>query len=178
MMDHLFVRAWAPQTRTLHPARSIMTPKANGELIPVGGGDPIPLIRERLTIGRRESSDICLRFPNVSGLHCELNFLSGHWVIRDLGSTNGVKVNDVLVQQRTLRPGDEISIAKRRFTIEYTPCGPEPFDEDSPEETGLQQSLLDLAGLTHPPRPRRARVRRHGIDPSSGLFHLEPDDGL
>ena len=32
----------------------------NGELIPVGGGDNIPLLRSPLTIGRRESCDVCL----------------------------------------------------------------------------------------------------------------------
>ncbi len=34
-----------------------------GELVPDGGGDPIPLLREKLTVGRRESCDIVLRFP-------------------------------------------------------------------------------------------------------------------
>ena len=43
-----------------------------GELIPVGGGDPIPLMKEQLVIGRREKCDIVLRFANVSGEHCEL----------------------------------------------------------------------------------------------------------
>jgi len=41
-----------------------------GELIPQGGGDPIPLLKPLLTVGRRESADIVLRFPNVSGTHC------------------------------------------------------------------------------------------------------------
>ena len=41
---------------------------------PVGGGDPIPLKRGVLTIGRRESCDISLKFPNISGLHCELAY--------------------------------------------------------------------------------------------------------
>ena len=98
-----------------------MTSGLNGELVPVGGGDAIPLIREVLTVGRRESCDICLRFPNVSGLHCELSFRDGCWHVRDLGSTNGVKVNGVRVQKKVLQPKDEITVAKRRYTIHYTP---------------------------------------------------------
>src|SRR5262249_18670037 len=94
---------------------------ANGELIPVGGGDSVPLIRPVLTIGRRESCDICLRQANVSGLHCELTFRDGHWLIKDLGSTNGVKVNGIRVPKKVLHPGDVITIAKRNYTIEYTP---------------------------------------------------------
>ena len=45
-----------------------------GELVPVGGGDPIPLIKEKLLVGRRESCDIVLRFANVSAHHCQLTF--------------------------------------------------------------------------------------------------------
>ena len=52
-----------------------------GELLPVGGGDPIPLLKTTLVIGRRESADIVLRFPNVSGSHCELCVVEGYWVI-------------------------------------------------------------------------------------------------
>src|ERR1700682_3229050 len=74
-------------------ARGVMSCKGNGELIPVGGGDAIPLIRDTLSMGRRESCDICLRFANVSGLHCEMTFQDGYWLIKDMGSTNGIKVN-------------------------------------------------------------------------------------
>ena len=47
------------------------------ELVPLKGGDPIPLLRPKLVVGRRESCDICLRFPNISGRHCELSFQVG-----------------------------------------------------------------------------------------------------
>src|SRR5688572_5818812 len=65
----------------------------HGHLVPVGGGDNIPLIRSVMTLGRRDSCDICLRFPNISGRHCELSFREGYWFVRDLNSTNGIKVN-------------------------------------------------------------------------------------
>ena len=54
-----------------------MSQEVHGELVPVGGGDAIPLIRGILTVGRRESCDICMRFPNISGLHAELTFREG-----------------------------------------------------------------------------------------------------
>ena len=56
-----------------------------GELQPIGGGDPIPLMKPVLTVGRRESCDIVLRFPNVSGSHCELSLENGYWFVKDLG---------------------------------------------------------------------------------------------
>ena len=65
-----------------------------GELLPVLGGDAIPLVRPTMKIGRRESCDICLRFPNISSMHCELSLKpEGYWVVRDLNSLNGIKVN-------------------------------------------------------------------------------------
>ena len=76
-----------------------------GELIPLGGGDPIPLLKKQLLAGRRESCDIVLRFANVSAHHCQLVVEDGYWYVRDLQSRNGVKINDVRIdkeQQRRL----------------------------------------------------------------------------
>ena len=44
-----------------------------GQLLPLGGGDPIPLLKTELLVGRRESCDIVLRFANVSAHHCQLD---------------------------------------------------------------------------------------------------------
>jgi adenylate cyclase len=123
-----------------------------GELIPVGGGDTIPLIREVLTIGRRESCDICLRLPNVSGQHCELSYRDGFWWVRDLGSTNGVKVNGMRVPKKLLQPGDTLTIAKRQYTIEYTPPQGKRAMEEMAEDDPMSQSLLEKAGLLRPQR--------------------------
>ena len=85
----------------------------HGSLIPIGGGDPIPLPdpkkKKQLLIGRRESCDIVLRFANVSAHHCQLMSEGGYWYVRDLQSRNGIKVNDVRVQeQKRDRPGRHV----------------------------------------------------------------------
>ena len=66
-----------------------------GQLIPCGGGDAIPLTGPKLLVGRRSSCDIKLDFQNVSSHHCEFELKEGYWHIRDLGSSNGIKVNGV-----------------------------------------------------------------------------------
>jgi adenylate cyclase len=158
--------------------------KPNGELIPVGGGDPIPLIREQLTIGRRDSCDVCLRFPNISGLHCELVFRSGVWYVRDLGSTNGTKVNDVRVQEKALRPGDRLAIAKRVYTVRYVmtgkpeEVGPGTAKEQEKAEDMWGQSLLERAGLARPQSSREPGPASRPQPSRPGRLDrpLNPDD--
>jgi pSer/pThr/pTyr-binding forkhead associated (FHA) protein len=135
-----------------------MSESTLGELVPVGGGDAIPLLSDVMTIGRRESCDICLKFQNISGSHCELALKEGVWHVRDLGSTNGVKVNGERTLKRPLRPGDEVSIADHKFTIQYElPSGSTIEDVFAEEEDMFGQSLLEKAGLARPPRQPRRR---------------------
>ena len=122
-----------------------------GELIPMGGGDPIPLLKKSLLVGRRESCDIVLRFSNVSAHHCQLTVSSGYWYVKDLQSRNGIKVNGVRVEEKRLDPGDELSVAKHTYDVQYTPIdlgavGPPPVDDDVPANL-MKMSLLERAGL-------------------------------
>src|SRR5262249_2613798 len=140
---------------------------------PVGGGDNIPLLRARLTIGRRESCDISMNFPNISSLHCELTFRDGFWYIRDLNSTNGVKVNGTRVQEKLLRSKDEVTIGKRVYHIEYEmPIG--AMVEDREVEDIFSQSLLERAGLEKGSRDRPAPGKRSSTDPVEN--YLRDDD--
>lgn len=127
-----------------------------GELIPCGGGDPIPLLQPALVIGRRDRCDITLAFPNISSQHCELVFKNGYWEIRDLNSRNGIKVNDERCDSKWLMPGDVVSIAKHRYEIHYKP---DPSAPPPVEENAFEMSLMEKAGLAkreeRPPRPRR-----------------------
>ena len=125
-----------------------------GEMIPQGGGDSIPLLKEHLLIGRRESCDIRLRFANVSAHHCQLTLENGYWFIKDLKSRNGIKVNEVRVLQKRIDPGDMVSVAKHKYEFQYSPIdngaiGPPPM-EDTPQEQIFSKSLLERAGLAKP----------------------------
>ncbi len=138
-----------------------------GTLIPVGGGDPIPLVKPEITVGRRGSCDIRLDFENVSGKHCALRLINGVWHVRDLGSTNGTSVNGSrLSSQHAIMPEDEVGVADHLFTIDYVPSGPESFivthkllDEDVQEER-KRHSLMELAGLdTDDAKPKVVRPK-------------------
>ena len=159
-----------------------------GTLIPLGGGDPIPLPdpkqKRQLLIGRRESCDIVLRFANVSAHHCQLVNDSGYWYVRDLQSRNGIKINDMKVQdQKRIDPGDIISVAKHKYRVDYDPVelgavGPPPANNVSLEMPN--ESLLARAGLNHRELERRSRDpdERKRYDPTnmkSGQVKL-PDE--
>ena len=136
-----------------------------GELVPQGGGDPVPLLQKKLLVGRRDSCDIALRFPNVSSRHCEMEFVDGYWMVRDLGSSNGTKVNGVRVRAKWVLPGDELAIAKHRFKLDYNVASDAPPPPPLNDEEDLGTSLLEKAGLMrrrtqHPPVARRDSERK------------------
>jgi len=122
-----------------------------GMLVPVGGGDPIPLLKDRLILGRREGCDIVLNFANISGQHCRMTIEQGYWFIRDLGSRNGTKVDGRAIVRKRLDPHCRISFAKHEYKIEYEPqdlgaFGPPPPDDEDISEL-MKSSLMDRAGL-------------------------------
>ncbi len=146
-----------------------MSLEPHGQLVPAGGGDTIPLVRADLKIGRRSSCDICLKFSNVSNIHCQLSFREGYWYVRDLNSTNGVKVNGTRVQEKLLHPEDTLAIGKRVFVIHYnlptTGRASQELEEDI-----LSEGLLERAGL----EKKKKRNQGRSFDP--GDFLLEDDD--
>jgi len=122
-----------------------------GMLVPVGGGDPIPLLKDRLILGRREGCDIVLNFTNISGQHCRMTLEQGYWFVKDLGSRNGTKVDGKSIVRKRLDPKCRISFAKHDYKVEYEPqdlgaFGPPPPDDDHIEEL-MKSSLMDRAGL-------------------------------
>lgn len=127
--------------------------KTHGTLVPIGGGDNIPMFRTRLRVGRRDGCDIVLPFSNISGHHCLLEIEEGYWFVRDLNSRNGVKVNGQKIipgLKKRVDPGDELAIAKNVFRCEYDPLengayGTPPQDEQA--DAFFERSLLERAGL-------------------------------
>ena len=75
-------------------------------------------------IGRDEHCEIVLPFQSVSGEHALLQFKEGGYVLEDLGSTNGTKINGLTpMGAATLYDGDEIALgdARLRFAEEPSP---------------------------------------------------------
>lgn len=70
---------------------------------------------QRLVVGRLEECDILIQDPSASRRHAELAPRDDGWWITDLGATNGTLVNETLVKERRLHPGDRIRIGSAEF---------------------------------------------------------------
>jgi chromosome segregation ATPase len=74
-----------------------------------------PLYKRTMTIGRAADSDIRIRRQYISRHHARLHQDDGVTYIEDLGSKNGVRVNDAPVDRQPLRNGDLVDIGQMQF---------------------------------------------------------------
>jgi hypothetical protein len=72
-------------------------------------GDRVPLGEYVVTVGRQNDCTIVLGDPNVSRHHAEVRPSGDGFVVVDLGSTNGTKVNGARVAEQQLHDGDEVA---------------------------------------------------------------------
>lgn len=91
----------------------------SGAALVLGDGRRVELADAGARIGRLPDCDVVLSDGNVSRRHAEVLHLDGRWVVRDLGSTNGTRVNGVPVAgQRELQAGDELSLGNSVMRFE------------------------------------------------------------
>jgi Protein of unknown function (DUF3662)/FHA domain len=70
----------------------------------------VPLASADVTIGRLADCDVVLKDRGASRKHAQVRLRDGAWVLTDLGSTNGTRLNGQTVQSRPLSDGDKITI--------------------------------------------------------------------
>ncbi|MGH2761458.1 MAG: FhaA domain-containing protein, partial [Thermoleophilaceae bacterium] len=69
-------------------------------------------------LGRSRECDCVLAEPSVSRRHAELRRVGGRWLLRDLGSRNGTRVNGVRVLEETeVGPGDRVSFGDAGYRL-------------------------------------------------------------
>jgi hypothetical protein len=89
---------------------------AGSLLLPTG--ERLQLGEALVTIGRRPESTLQLGDPNVSRNHAEIRPHGNGWVLVDLGSTNGSRVNGTRVSSHELREGDELAFGSTVLRFE------------------------------------------------------------
>ena len=114
------------------------------QLAPIDNGSPLELAKDMTLVGRSEGCDVRLEHKSVSKMHCILVKTDGLILLRDLGSTNGTRVNNQRVRRAALLPNDLLSIASLKFRILF---GPKFIPDVSPEERTQQIDAADLEDL-------------------------------
>lgn len=148
-----------------------------GQLVPCGGGPPIALLKPRLLVGRHNYCDIPLPLGTVSGRHCELEYVDGYWFVRDLGSSNGTRVNGVICSAQRLMPNDVLSVAKHRFTIVYKPPATGTPSRGTATPAGWAEAQAHVQPLRRKPPPVPTRPTVSMASAGAALGRLVPCGG-
>lgn len=81
-------------------------------------GRRIPIGEDPVVLGRLPECEVVLSDPNVSRRHSEVRRRGNDFLVVDLGSTNGTRVNGLGVRERVLVDGDEITLGGTRIRFE------------------------------------------------------------
>ncbi len=111
MLSPHFVEKVCPSVELLHMPAMLM---------PIESGKPIVLDKPIVLVGRHPDCDaVILNSRKISRKHCAVALVNNNFVVRDLGSMNGVWVNgDRVEQQAAVGFGDELMIGDVRFRLE------------------------------------------------------------
>jgi hypothetical protein len=90
-----------------------------GRPLLVLGGRRLLVAPAGAVIGRSRECDVVIEDSGISRKHAELLPTAEGWTLYDLGSTNGVRVNDELIEAPScLRPGDRIQLGSTELTFQ------------------------------------------------------------
>lgn len=108
-------------------------------------GESYALVGNRIIIGRSEKADIRLNDTKTSREHLEISKVGEKWVATDLGSQNGVVINDAKITQKQLSEGDKIIVGQTVFKFAKVEVASKNKSKDEPvENTEKSKSFLPL----------------------------------
>jgi pSer/pThr/pTyr-binding forkhead associated (FHA) protein len=99
------------------------------QLVALDGSPAIEILKDLTLIGRRDECDVRLDHKSVSKMHCIIVKTDGLLLVRDLGSTNGTRVNGQRVRRAALLPNDQVSIASCKYRVQLGPDEPPAAEE-------------------------------------------------
>src|SRR5438105_3467315 len=104
------------------------------QLVALTDGPSILLDKPILLIGRHPECDIQIDSRKISRRHCCIAQVEDYLVVRDLDSTNGIRINGQRVTEGRLAPGDELTIGGHRYQVasEDQPAPTPPRRKETP----------------------------------------------
>ena len=151
------------------------------QLVALNDGPNILIDKPILLLGRHPECDIQIDSRKISRRHCCIAQVDDYLVVRDLDSTNGIRINGVRVIEGRLHTGDELTVGNTRYRVAWEedvgrparvqappPPAAMPFDDDDDmlEECDEPVALPDPSGRPAPkvPRPKDLTERSRAID--------------
>lgn len=113
-------------------------------------GESYYLIGSRLVVGRSEKADIRINDTKTSREHAEFSKVGPDWVVTDLGSQNGVVVNDKKIVQQKIQLGDRVIIGQTVFKYSKqevsrkTKPVKNDINEDEPAESSRKKTMVPV----------------------------------
>jgi pSer/pThr/pTyr-binding forkhead associated (FHA) protein len=145
------------------------------QLVPLDGGPAIDVVKDLTVVGRKEDCDLRLEHKSVSKMHCVIVKTDGLLLLRDLGSTNGTRVNGQRVRRAALLPNDQVSIANYKFRVYLGPDAADPPSPPAPAEHTQQLDAGEVADLLRKARVPPAEKPAEPVHPNP-LPDLYPED--
>lgn len=112
------------------------------QLLALTDGPSILLDKPILLLGRHGECDVQLNSRKVSRRHCCIAQVNDYLVVRDLGSTNGVRINGQRVLEGKLKSGDELTVGNFRYQVS--------FDGTNGARSHSEESRLENAEMPVP----------------------------
>lgn len=100
---------------------------------------PVALRGTPVVLGRSRTCDLRLPSGDASRRHAEIVPVTGGYLVRDLGSTNGTFVNGERVEQQQLRPGDRIRIGSSTILFCQVDAALDPVAANGEDQTVLSE---------------------------------------
>jgi predicted component of type VI protein secretion system len=121
------------------------------QLLALDAGPSILLDKPILLLGRHPECDIQIDSRKISRRHCCIAQVSDYLIVRDLGSTNGIRINGLRVIEGRLAAGDELTIGNNRYKVTWDAVLPNPNPPSARRPTvrapspvaGIEDELLE-----------------------------------
>jgi pSer/pThr/pTyr-binding forkhead associated (FHA) protein len=126
------------------------------QLVALDSGPSILLDKPILLLGRHPECDIQIDSRKISRRHCCIAQVGDYLVVRDLDSTNGIRINGIRLVEGRLSAGDELTIGNNRYKVAWdavlsspqpnSPTGKGARPEGSPRKQTVREPS-PLAGI-------------------------------
>lgn len=115
-------------------------------------------IGKRVVLGRGETVDVQVLDLKSSREHAEITLVGNGYILTDLGSQNGVVINDLKVKQHSLNTGDKVIIGQTVYKFSKIEIAEEKKEERSNKSRAGEESDEELGQSDEEDKPKNKRM--------------------